>query len=70
MITAANPIYDIVFKYLIEDERIARTILSALLKKEVVAVETRRNEYSNIGRYREFLPSEQPFAYSQNTFRL
>jgi hypothetical protein len=46
----ANPIYDIVFKYLMEDERIARTILSALLKKEVVAVETRRNEYSNIGR--------------------
>ncbi len=50
MITVANPIYDIVFKYLIEDERIARTILSALLKKEVVAVETHRNEYSNIGR--------------------
>ena len=50
MITVANPIYDIVFKFLLEDERIARTILSALLKKEVVAVETRRNEYSNIGR--------------------
>ena len=28
----ANPIYDIVFKYMMEDERIARTILSALLK--------------------------------------
>lgn len=27
----ANPIYDIVFKYLMEDERITRTILSALL---------------------------------------
>ena len=50
MIAVANPIYDIVFKYLIEDERIARTILSALLKKDVVAVETRRNEYSNLGR--------------------
>lgn len=46
----ANPIYDIVFKYLMEDERIARTILSALLKKDVVAVQTRRNEYSNIAR--------------------
>jgi len=43
----ANPIYDIVFKYLMEDERIARTILSALLKKEVVAVEMRPHEYSN-----------------------
>ena len=43
----ANPIYDIVFKYLMEDERIARTILSALLKKDVVAVEVRPHEYSN-----------------------
>ena len=43
----ANPIYDVVFKYLMEDERIARTILSALLKKEVVAVEVRPHEYSN-----------------------
>ena len=50
MMKVANPIYDIVFKYLLEDERIARTILSALLKKDVVAVETHRNEYSNIGR--------------------
>ena len=50
MLTVANPIYDSVFKYLMEDERIARTLLSALLKKDVVNVETRRNEYTNIGR--------------------
>jgi len=43
----ANPIYDIVFKYLMEDERIARTILSALLKVEVVKVEVRPHEYSD-----------------------
>ncbi|MBQ3753124.1 MAG: hypothetical protein II864_06190 [Prevotella sp.] len=43
----ANPIYDIVFKYLMEDERIARTILSALLKKDVIEVHTRRNEYTD-----------------------
>ena len=30
-----------------EDERIARTVLSALLKKEVVEVQIRRNEYTN-----------------------
>ena len=42
----ANPIYDIVFKYLMEDERIARTILSALLKKDVVGVEVRPHEYT------------------------
>ena len=46
----ANPIYDIVFKYLMEDERIARTILSALLKKNVVAVEVRPHEYSDENR--------------------
>lgn len=46
----ANPIYDIVFKYLMEDERISRTILSALLKKEVTDVKVRRNEYSNSNR--------------------
>lgn len=33
IIRVANPIYDSVFKYLMEDERIARTVLSALLKK-------------------------------------
>lgn len=47
MIQIANPIYDSVFKYLMEDERIAKTLLSAFLKKEVVAVEMRRNEYTN-----------------------
>ena len=47
MINIANPIYDSVFKYLMEDERIAKTILSALLKKEVVDVKVRRHEYTN-----------------------
>ena len=47
IIRVANPIYDSVFKYLMEDERIARTVLSTLLKKEVVEVQIRRNEYTN-----------------------
>ena len=50
MVQVANPIYDNVFKYIMEDERIAKTILSALLKREVLTVEQRRNEYSNIAR--------------------
>ena len=49
-ITIANPIYDAVFKFLMEDERIARVILSALLKKDVVELSVRRNEYSNTSR--------------------
>ena len=47
MIRIANPIYDSVFKFLVEDERIARTLLSALLKKEVLEVHARRHEYTN-----------------------
>ena len=43
----ANPIYDSVFKYLMEDERIAKTILSALLKKDVVSIAVRPHEYAN-----------------------
>ena len=50
MITVVNPIYDCVFKYLMEDERIAKTLLSALLKKEVVSVEMRRHEHTNTTR--------------------
>ena len=47
MTTIANPIYDVVFKYLMEDDRIARTILSALLKEDIVKVEVRPHEYAN-----------------------
>lgn len=47
MLHIANPIYDIVFKYLMEDERIVKTLLSALLKKEVVEAEVRKHEYTN-----------------------
>jgi len=47
IISIANPIYDAVFKYLMEDARVAKTILSALLKKEVAEVEVRKHEYTN-----------------------
>jgi len=47
MVHVANPIYDIIFKYLLEDDRIAKTILSALLKKEVIDVQVRKHEYTN-----------------------
>ena len=47
VMVVANPIYDTVFKFLMEDERIARTILSALLKRDIIKVEVRPHEYSN-----------------------
>ena len=49
-ITIANPIYDTVFKFLMEDDRVARVLLSALLKKNVVKTERRRQEYANTHR--------------------
>ncbi len=50
VIYVANPLYDAVFKYMMEDERIAKTLLSALLQKTVIAVEMRRHEYPNTSR--------------------
>ena len=50
IIHVANPIYDSVFNYIMEDKRIAKTILSALLKKEVVHVTVRPHEYCNTTR--------------------
>ena len=50
VVYVANPLYDAVFKYLMEDNRIAKTILAALLKKKVIDVKIRRNEYANLTR--------------------
>jgi len=51
MMEVANPIYDVVFKYLMEDVRVARTILSALLKQDVMSVEPRAHEYTGSKRH-------------------
>lgn len=40
----ANPIYDVVFKYLLDDEKVARLVLSALLGKEVLELQFRPTE--------------------------
>ena len=52
MIIIANPIYDSVFKFLMEDERAAKVLLSALLKQEVRDLKMRRNEYTNLSQTR------------------
>ncbi|MGL4520846.1 MAG: hypothetical protein ACRCUJ_14575 [Phocaeicola sp.] len=46
MTLIANPIYDSVFKYLMEDQKVAKILLSALLKKEIVELEMRPHEYT------------------------
>ena len=40
----ANPIYDVVFKYLLDDEKVARLVLSALIGMEVLEVQFRPTE--------------------------
>ncbi|NTV73230.1 MAG: hypothetical protein HGA66_03370 [Holophaga sp.] len=40
----ANPIYDVVFKYMLDDEKVARLLLSALLGKEVLELQFRPTE--------------------------
>ena len=40
----ANPIYNVVFKYLLDDEKVARLMLSALLGREVLELQFRPTE--------------------------
>jgi hypothetical protein len=43
----ANPIYDVVFKYLLEDIEIARELLSTILGEEIVSLNLRPQEAAN-----------------------
>jgi len=45
----ANPIYDVVFKYLMEDDRVAKTIIGAITGFDVLELELRPTEYSSEG---------------------
>ncbi|MDX2285479.1 MAG: hypothetical protein NW241_15035 [Bacteroidia bacterium] len=42
----ANPLYDVVFKYLLEDAEIARGLLSAILGEEILSLEVKPQETS------------------------
>jgi len=42
----ANPIYDVVFKYLLEDKKVAKLFLSAILEKEIIDLEFKPQEYT------------------------
>ena len=39
----ANPIYDVVFKFMMEDEKVAKLLLSALLKKDIIELQMRQH---------------------------
>ena len=40
----ANPIYDVVFKYLLEDTEIARELLSTILNENILYLEVKPQE--------------------------
>jgi len=42
----ANPIYDVVFKYMMEDSKVAKIILSDLIKKKITNLTFKPQEYS------------------------
>ena len=43
----ANPIYDTVFKYLMEDMEIARRFLSEIIGEEIVKIAVRPQEHTH-----------------------
>jgi hypothetical protein len=43
----ANPIYDVVFKYLLDDNKIAKKLLSLLIGKEIITLEYKPSEVRN-----------------------
>jgi hypothetical protein len=45
----ANPIYDVVFKRLMENEKVAKFFIGTLLEQEIVAVEVKPQEYTYKG---------------------
>ena len=45
MVQIANPIYDVVFRYLMNDEKVAKLLLSAIIGREVVSLEFRPTEH-------------------------
>jgi hypothetical protein len=45
MVQIANPIYDVVFKYMMNDDKVARLLLSAIIGREIVSLEFRPTEH-------------------------
>jgi hypothetical protein len=48
MVTNANPIYDTVFKQLMENEVVARGLLSSLLDLEITDIQLRPQEVTDV----------------------
>ncbi|MBF0227936.1 MAG: hypothetical protein HQK76_21045, partial [Desulfobacterales bacterium] len=42
----ANPIYDVVFKYMMDDNKVAKLLLSAIIGEEIENLDFKPQEYS------------------------
>ncbi len=42
----ANPIYDVVFKYLMEDAKIAKLLISSIIGEEIESLDFRPQEFT------------------------
>ena len=50
----ANPIYNVVFKYLLDDKKIAKLIISKILNEDIVSLEFRPTELKKKDNYSRF----------------
>lgn len=48
MTIIANPLYDVVFQFMMEDKTVAKILLSALLKKDIIDLEMLPREHSSM----------------------
>ena len=46
MAYVVNPIYDTVFKYIMQDEKVAKVLIGNILKTKVVSIQMNNNEYA------------------------
>jgi hypothetical protein len=46
-IAIANPIYDVVFKYMMEDNEVAKLLVSSIIDEEVISLEPKPQEHQN-----------------------
>ena len=65
----ANPIYDVVFRYMMEDSRVAKAFLSAIIQEEVVELDFAPQEHTiRVSGRKETQPAETNFTVCRFDF--
>lgn len=65
----ANPIYDVVFRYLLEDKKIAKLLISSIIDEEIEDLDFSYNEFTSES-IAEKLKEKTASAYSFTVYRL